>query len=161
MIEYRRTMTSTLSINELGNDLLSFKEFIYYNAEIRNISHDAIDKQFSKGLDRLKSWLLLYNHSIYWHPYTKKTQEYAADFANLNRNQKTFCLTVLMILFQVFGDGNHRTAYYFYEKKLGFALSAELKMKIIQFHSLHEFSMINLNLDFIKQILELLHIKKQ
>lgn len=154
-------MVTTLFTSDLLNESLSFKEFIYYNAKIRNISHDDVEKQFSKGLDRLKSWLLLYNHSIYWHPYTKKHEEYAADFANLSKNQKIFCLSVLMILFQVFGDGNHRTAYYFYEKKIGISLSDEIKIKINKFHSFNEFSMIDLNSDFIKKILEILHIKKQ
>ncbi|MEX0595170.1 MAG: hypothetical protein WD512_01640 [Candidatus Paceibacterota bacterium] len=151
---------ATLSISELKDDLPNFKEFVYYNAQIRDISpYDNVEKQFSKGLERLKSWLLLYNHSVCWHPYTNKINQYNPYFANLETNQKIFCLSVLIILFQVFGDGNHRTAYYFYERKTGVPLSDELKIKINKFHSFNEFSMINLNQEFIEKILSISHIK--
>jgi len=135
-------MTTQQLISEFGDDLLNFKEYMDYNASIRNISIDCFEKQFSKGSDRLKSWLLLYNHSAYWHPINNKNKIRDPMFEYMEHSKKIFCLTVAMIVFQVFGDGNHRTAYYFYEKN-----------EINRFLSFQEFSMINLNSEFIKNVL--------
>jgi hypothetical protein len=146
-------MTTQQSISDLGDDLLNFKEYIDYNASIRNISIYSFEKLFSKGSDRLKSWILLYNHSVYWHPVNNKFKIHDPMFEHMEHSKKIFCLTVAMIAFQVFGDGNHRTAYYFYEKNVGFPLSDEIKIQIGHFHSLQEFSMINLNSEFIKNVL--------
>ena len=128
-----------------------YKMIVNYNKELR-CDCDSFDKQFSKGIDRLKSWLLLYENNLSWNPYTNATGCYETAFAILNDKEKTLCLTVLMIVYQVFGDGNHRTAYYFYEKQMGFAISDKIKQNINDFYRYHDYTTIKVNSDLIKKI---------
>ena len=113
----------------IDQDASSFDEFIRYNASIRP-GCDTVEKLFSKGTDRLKSWLILSKLSRVWNPYTCQDSYYEPFFDNLDEKTKNFCLAVLIIVFQIFGDGNHRTAYLFYEKKLGYPISDELIERI-------------------------------
>ncbi len=122
-----------------------------YNKSIRS-NCETIETQFSKGLDRLKSWLLLHSRNISWNPYTNPQGFYEPEFAALNEKERIFCLTALIIFYQVFGDGNHRTAYYFYEKEMGFPISERLKYNINIFHKNCEYTVMKVNSELINKI---------
>jgi hypothetical protein len=96
--------------------------------------HDFLSKNnnnnlFSKGVDRLKSWsaLLKEEPKLYFYremlPTSVHDEELYVNamnkikhFRNSNKNVYYFILSALIIVFQVFGDGNHRTAAHFYKK---------------------------------------------
>jgi len=139
----------------IGQDASSFDEFIRYNASICP-ERDTFEKQFAKGTDRLKSWLILSKLSRVWNPYTCQDSYYEPFFDNLDEKTKNFCLAVLIIVFQIFGDGNHRTAYLFYEKKLGYPISDELIERIKHFHSQYDFFNLKCDADFIYKIIQLI-----
>ena len=112
-----------------------YKMIVDYNKSLRS-DCSTFEKQFSKGIDRLRSWLLLYQTNISWNPYT----------------ERIFCLTALLITYQVFGDGNHRTAYHFYEKHTGYAISERLKQNINDFYRYHDYTTIKVNSDLINKL---------
>lgn len=99
----------------------------YRNELLKNF----MEKQFSKGFRRLKVWLdLAYkippifidingvNHTI--------------KSLNIeNSDSKYFALAGLMVVFQVFGDGNHRTAGEYFKKNTGKTLT-EQELNIIK-----------------------------
>lgn len=84
-----------------------------------------LDKnQFSKGRDRLETWLYLTeespfiyikNNSLYKF-IPPEDYQYLTQLKGMKEEKLYFILAGLMIIFQVFGDGNHRTANYFYNK---------------------------------------------
>ena len=74
----------------IGQDASSFDEFIRYNASICP-ERDTFEKQFDKGTDRLKSWLILSKLSRVWNPYTCQDSYYAPFFDNLDEKTKNFC----------------------------------------------------------------------
>lgn len=84
-----------------------------------------IDKnQFLKGMDRLETWrhlaedkpfIYIKNNSMYKF-IPPKNYQYLNVLNNLKKESLYFVLASLIIIFQVFGDGNHRTAHYFYYK---------------------------------------------
>lgn len=81
---------------------------------------------FAKGIERLNTWKhLMLNSSLFFskpivsHPDNAKMEKEITDQLNnlkdKNRNSYYFIFAALIIVFQVFGDGNHRTAQYFME----------------------------------------------
>jgi len=64
---------------------------------------------YSKGLLRLTSWSTIF-----------KTN---SRLLSIPLNNRYFVLSALIILFQVYGDGNHRTASYLYNKYTGGTLN--------------------------------------
>lgn len=99
------------------------KELLDINLSIVNINLDVnslvkygSQKQFGKGYRRLYDWFNLFETNIV---YLKNGQDIEIKplkyLKNNDKNCYYFCLTGLIILFQVFSDGNHRTAqeYYF------------------------------------------------
>lgn len=125
------------------NDLIIYnKELLinsYYNLcsneptnnLCRKVSENTFDNwkmyldknQFSKGKNRLDTWLYLTtedpfiyfkNNSIYKF-IPPKTYQYLTELKNMEKNNLYFVLAGLMVIFQVFGDGNHRTSNYFYK----------------------------------------------
>lgn len=66
---------------------------------------------YSKGLDRLTAWSRQFN---------------SERLQSIPSKSKYFVLAALIILFQVYGDGNHRTASYLYNKYMGGTLNVSL-----------------------------------
>ena len=128
-----------------------YKMIVDYNKSLRS-DCSTFEKQFSKGIDRLRSWLLLYQTNISWNPYTNPHGCYESTFADLTDKERIFCLTALLITYQVFGDGNHRTAYHFYEKHTGYAISERLKQNINDFYRYHDYTTIKVNSDLINKL---------
>jgi hypothetical protein len=104
--------------------LPGFKSIINHNlkkqietGQIPQGTNEGDTEQFAKGYDRLKTWLLLSNESLFWNPETDTYRE----IRNLSRinvpNAKAFCLAAFIICFQVFGDGNHDSAQYYFQSK--------------------------------------------
>lgn len=96
---------------------------------------------FEKGMERLETWKCLLNNQPFL--YFKKNPTYSTtepDYNNSIPKLKSikerdedayyFILAAFIIILQVFSDGNHRTATYFYNKFTGNVLS-ELKLKEI------------------------------
>lgn len=142
---------SSFSYIQAQSNTEIYAMLVDYNRLIRG-GCDTLEKQFSKGIDRLKSWLLLYLNNVYWNPNTNPYGCYEPEFANLNEKERTFCLTALMIVFQVFGDGNHRTAYKFYEKTIGFPITERLKQNITDFYRSYDYTTIKVNSNLIKKL---------
>ncbi len=93
-----------------------------------NIKNNAYENLnvFSKGLERLNTWkqLLQDNSILYFSKIiTPTTEEDKKLMHNINtkinylkyNNKHLYCFLFasLIIIFQIFGDGNHRTAQYF------------------------------------------------
>lgn len=105
-------------------------------------SEDNNKNLFSKGKDRLDSWTHLFQEEptfffskeIVPTPYTRGVIQTLLNKLNNLRTTdiKTyfFVLAGLIVIFQVFGDANHRTAKYFYNKMTGEDISEEQEMKI-------------------------------
>ena len=108
----------------LGQYLFGFKSTINHNLkkqidteQIPQGTNEGDTEQFAKGYDRLKTWLLLSNESLFWNP----KKDTCREIRNLSRinvpNAKAFCLAAFIICFQVFGDGNHASAQYYFQSK--------------------------------------------
>ena len=102
---------------------------------------------FEKGINRLDTWKALLNQPpfIYFKEsssYNRNMPDYNCNIPDNNiisqliyikeedPNKYYFILAAFMIIFQVFGDGNHRTANYFYNKYTGTDISPK-KLKAI------------------------------
>ena len=69
------------------------------------ITYFQIDNNiYSKGIERIYTWRTLFNYP---------------RLLTVSTDLKYFVLSSLIILFQIYGDGNHRTASYFYNKYTG------------------------------------------
>jgi hypothetical protein len=108
-------------IQEIGQEYArQFKPYLDYNLRF----HINSSRQFNKGLERLKYWV----HLAYDDP--PMLWNGKEDFIPINslaegltQEEKIFVLAVLMVIFQVFGDGNHRTASEFFYREIGRSLS--------------------------------------
>lgn len=111
------------NVNELGQ----FQDLIEFNSQIQRRSGND---QFSKGFRRLKMWLDL----AYKKPSVfvgKNGEAYAVKSLNVPDSEaKTYALAGLMVIFQVFGDGNHRTAAQYFQSITGRNLT-EQEMEFI------------------------------
>ena len=93
-------------------------------------------KQFSKGFDRLRAWLNLAYRShpslidIDKHGNSTITVVKILDDPRMNRLTKLYVLSGLIVIFQVFGDGNHRTAYEYFKRSAGRELTNQEKQLI-------------------------------
>ena len=98
--------------SENENELGQFMDLIVFNSDIQ---HKTGNQQFSKGFRRLKMWLDL----AYKKPPAfigKNGELYIVKSLNVPDSEaKTYALAGLMVIFQVFGDGNHRTADKYFE----------------------------------------------
>ena len=137
---YRHSVSNYDEITrEFGPNLNGFLPVVEFNLNERSRPLSPTDlgsvRQFGKGYDRLKSWLNLAglnpdyrNRDVpyFWSPITNEMipVKYLSD---LNKLQQNFCLAALIICFQVFGDGNHRAANYFFRLRSGRDLSVDEK----------------------------------
>jgi len=94
-------------------------------------------KQFSKGFDRLHTWLNLsykeysqFGVDKYGKPIIVKT----LTNPRLNKSARIYALAGLMVIFQVFGDGNHRTSSNYFKQNVGRDLRDEEKILIEDFN---------------------------
>ena len=81
------------------------------------------NKQFSKGYRRLKMWLDLAYKTPPVYIDENDKQELVKSLNIPYSEAKIYALAGLLVIFQVFGDGNHRTANYFYNKYTGQTIS--------------------------------------
>jgi len=95
------------------------------------------EKQFSKGFDRLHTWLNLsykeysqFGVDKYGKPIIVKT----LTNPRLNKSARIYALAGLMVIFQVFGDGNHRTSSNYFKQNVGRDLRDEEKILIEDFN---------------------------
>lgn len=124
---------------EFGQNLNGFLPVVEFNLRERTQPLTPSDlgsvRQFGKGYDRLKSWLNIaglnpdYRYrdaSYFWTPITNEMipVKYLLEVDKLQQN---FCLAAFIIYFQVFGDGNHRAANYFFRLRSGSDLSVDEK----------------------------------
>lgn len=113
---------NTLIRNQNINSIVTENTFDKWNYYF-SISNNK--NQFSKGSDRLNTWLhlcheipiLYFNKKVI--PRTKKEIYLLTELINKlitiknnNKFEYLFILSALIIIFQVFGDGNHRTSKY-------------------------------------------------
>jgi len=152
---------NTLSFNdvkrEYGERLNGFIEFVNLNLDYQVESTIARTRQensvevrdqirrellknnranhFSKGFERLKTWLdLAYRDPSVF--IDSKGNKYPINaFNGLSHEQKIYCLSGLIIIFQVFGDGNHRTAYEYFRRMVGRELTDGEKSRLLEAHS--------------------------
>jgi hypothetical protein len=120
-----------------GSNLQGFKTLIDYNISLRLNEENIYQNPFSKGIDRLKCWLFLaYNEPpVFWNDYLFTFYDINFEsLQNLNPEIRYYILSALIIYFQVFGDGNHRTAYKFFEINTGRELNKKEKSNIQTIH---------------------------
>lgn len=90
---------------------------------------------FDKGINRLDTWKALLNDIPYIYfignpsyktnvPNDYNVLKQLQKFKDTESDKYYFILAGLMIIMQVFGDGNHRSANYFYNKYTGQNISA-------------------------------------
>jgi hypothetical protein len=105
----------------------SYLQLVSSNTLQNWINYFSINNHiYSKGLERLNIWRNIFNSN---HLLSLITQ-----------TRKYFVLSALIVLFQVYGDGNHRTATYFYNKHTGGNLNLSLINDLVI-----EFSILNVN----------------
>lgn len=103
--------------NNIISDLLNINlSIINNNLYMNSYVKYGSQKQFGKGYRRLYDWFNLFQYNIIY--LTNGENLEIKKLKYLKNHDKTcyyFCFAGLIILFQVFSDGNHRTAkeYYF------------------------------------------------
>lgn len=114
---------------------------------------------FSKGKERLQTWIgLLQEPSVL---YFDKTPEKTMILKRMEELKKEkiehyyFVLAGLIIIFQVFGDGNHRTAKYFYNNITnGLSITKIQENKIDGLMEQYGYNEISINPYVIDQIID-------
>ena len=120
---------------------ININDYSQQEAFRRNFSSDLLangrQKQFSKGFDRLHAWLSLtykrpsqFGIDKYGEPYIVKS----LNNPRINEQAKLYVLSALIVIFQVFGDGNHRTSSEFFKRNTGRELREEEKNLIEDFN---------------------------
>jgi hypothetical protein len=176
--EYDSTLNETYTtiIEKIGVPYTEkFKKYIDYNFDIRLLSGRETEEmllrnnrelQFSKNLNRLKYWVhLAYDEpSMLWNGKNSYTQINDLiinnSINNLRQEEKNFILTAMIIIFQVFGDGNHRTSYKFFSDETGRELTNKEKTLLDILHRNNSYDVLLRESEpekkikqFIKQIL--------
>ena len=138
-----------MEIADLNNQNISFQSISRYNVCLLQPTHSYLqlvssntvynwinyfkinNNIYSKGLDRLKIWGYIFCNNN--------------QLLSLPTKNKYFVLSALIIVFQVYGDGNHRTASYLYNKYTNDTLNLQLITPlVIDFHMLSLNSVNNL-----------------
>lgn len=101
------------------------------NKKVRGIEEESFigsRVQFSKGYRRFYDWIYLFSKNVVKEKDIRTTKlintnlgDYEAD-----SRQRYFILSGLVIIFQIFSDGNHRTASNFYKQYTGNQLTHEM-----------------------------------
>ena len=127
------------------------KELLDINLDILN--NNCLDTiiyasplQFSKGYRRLYDWFYLTKYDIIYLSTNESIE--IKILKTLKRDNKVayyFCLAGLIVLFQVFSDGNHRTAHDYYFKKTGKVIKYEKIMKINKLFSIFDYYVYRIN----------------
>ena len=117
-----------------------------FREKFRNdLLENGREKQFSKGFDRLHTWLNLSykKHSqIGVDKYGKPNIVKTLSNPVLDKSAKLYALAGLMVIFQVFGDGNHRTASKYFKQNVGRELRDEEKDLIEIFNKIYDWHRI-------------------
>jgi hypothetical protein len=134
---------------DLNIDFTDFtiKELLEINLDILNNNNNnpqpiryASQLQFSKGYRRLYDWFHLTKYGIIYLSTNESIEiKLLKTLKNDNKNAYYFCLAGLIILFQVFSDGNHRTAHEYYLKKTGKIIKYEKNAKINKLFSIFDY----------------------
>jgi len=106
------------------------------------------ERQFSKGFERLHAWLSLaykYPSQFGVDKYGKPLIVKSLSNPHLDKFAKLYALSGLMVIFQVFGDGNHRTAFEFFKRNTGRELREQEKIFIETLHRNYSWHSISNN----------------
>lgn len=105
-----------------------YLRLVYSNTVDAWITYFSIDNNiYSKGMERLYLWQTLFNYR---------------RLLLLSSDVRYFVLSSLIILLQIYGNGNHRTASYLYNKHTGRILNLSL---ISNLYTNYSYSISNLN----------------
>lgn len=129
------------------------KELLYINLSIINRNLDAnllvkygSEKQFAKGYRRLHDWFHLKQYDIiYLSDNNKINVKFLKSLKIENKDAYYFCISGLIILFQVFSDGNHRTAQEYYFKNTNKHIELKKMEKINHLFSLFDYYSFRIN----------------
>jgi len=130
-------------INELLNINLSI---INRNLDVNSFVKYGSEKQFGKGYRRLHDWFHLKEYDIiYLSDNNKFDIKFLKSLKRENKDAYYFCISGLIILFQVFSDGNHRTANEYYFKNTNKHIELEKMKKINHLFSLFDYYTFRVN----------------
>jgi len=82
-------------------------------------SHSNYKNLFSKGQDRFEKWKKLESMNFE----NSVINQQLITIMNSNKHKFYFIIAALIIIFQVFGDANHRTGRYYYKKNTNSTLN--------------------------------------
>jgi hypothetical protein len=112
--------------NNSNTQLCSYVVQNKYDNWFNYLSENNNQRLFSKGMDRLQTWVKLLQDEPQLYFSKKIVPENSEQqiilqkiIHKLKSKYKFFILAGLIVIFQVFGDGNHRTAKYFYKLTTG------------------------------------------
>lgn len=129
------------------------KELLDINLSIRNSNLQensfikyGSQKQFEKGYRRLYDWFHLKEYDIiYLSDNNKMDIKFLKPLKHENKDAYYFCMSGLIILFQVFSDGNHRTAQEYYFKNTGKCIDYKKMEKINHLFSTFDYYGFRIN----------------
>jgi hypothetical protein len=129
-----------------------------YNNWYKFYTKDKYNNLFSKGKSRLRSWCrLMKDPPIFEFPNFSPNEDEMEGIETLsnklvymngvNPDCYYFIMSSLMVIFQIFGDGNHRTANFFYELSTGhqFGLSSIQQEKIKKVYQQNDYFTVSKN----------------
>jgi prophage maintenance system killer protein len=182
IIEYNKDIQISTSINLYKNTsgysrpmICNYVSENSYEAWNYFYTVDNNKNLFLKGYERLKTWIHLFNDkpSFYFnkeiYPITEEEKYlYSITIDRLiyfkkNKNlEYLFILSALIIIFQVFGDGNHRTAKYFMKINGGLLTKKQEEMinNILRINDYYSISMNPIK-KMNEIIVQLININKQ
>ena len=127
-----------------------------YDAWLEYYSADDNKNVFSKGMDRFETWRQLFLSSKLvlkgreykiGSSHDHRVDDFLSEFKKIkskNPDLFVFICAGMIVIFQVFGDGNHRTANYLYEKMRRKAIRSEQMegindlLRVNDYHSITE-----------------------
>jgi len=99
------------------------------NKQVRRISDDDFigsRLQFSKGYRRIYDWIHLFFRNFVKDKDIHTTKIFHTNLNRYPSEKRFFILSGLIVVFQLFSDGNHRTASNFYTQYTGNQLTHEM-----------------------------------
>lgn len=139
----------------------TLKELLDINLSIINNNLDenslvkyGSNKQFGKGYRRLYDWFHLKEYNIL---HLSDNKQIEIKLLKYLKNKDPlcyyFCLAGLIILFQVFSDGNHRTAQEYYFKMTHNYINSKKMDKINHLFSIFDYYNFRINEDKIYEMI--------